>query len=157
MHFYVILLACVVASLTSLIAMLCTKTKPPVIFDNWIYSETHLARWLEKKCHLKPVIIDKFHMAGFHAFVALTVISAIITFIDIFSNYVISNSIGFISMCVTFLAIIILPLLYESFIVIWWSILNYNYARKNKNDIKKIKHIIKEVTQKTKKGKKRTG
>lgn len=146
MGFYIILIASCYSALFSLVVLLFTKEKPPEKWGEKAYSKCRFAIWLnkmhEKSSFLSSQRVDLFHFIGLIVSTLIAFASLIVFFVDLAIKFTLYQTIGLeITIIITFL-ILILPIFYEVFLRIWWSILNKD-SLINK-DLKRLKKIKKQ-------------
>ena len=150
MGFYLIVIACLYDVACSYAMMVFQKQKPPRKWGDWPYSKSRLALRLnkvrEKSKYLGPLRIDRFHFIGFISSLAIFVISCVALVIDMVSNEVIHLILGDLAIALIAVCAFLAPILYEFFLVIWWSITDKDSSRNSQ--MKKLKKIKKRNREK---------
>lgn len=147
MGFYIIVLSAAYSTIFSFAMMIMVKQRPPEKWGDRAYSKSRFALWTSKRRMLSklfgPIKIDIFRLVGTIISLILFIICCIALIIDTASNQIIYVFLGRLLTIIISLFILLVPLLYEAFLIIWWSIVNKNSP--NNSRIKKLRRIKKKV------------
>ena len=150
MKFYVVALASLFMAIFAFAMMFFVKQRPPEPWGDWAYSNSRFARWIErlreKSRIFGPLRIDKFRMASFVVTTIIFGASAVALVIDFSTGLAVTEFLGTVGLTIAILCVALLPVLYEAFLTIWWSIADHVSNRSS--EIKRLKSIKNENNKK---------
>ena len=121
-----LMFAALFSVLSSFVFMVTVKQKPPYKWGEWPYAKNKLAscinRMLKKTKYLE-CRVDVFHFYGFLFFGLLSILLVTLTIIDFSLNQSITKNLGDIFLSFCLVGILLLPVIYEAFLIAWWAIL----------------------------------
>ena len=148
MGFFFLSSSCFIAFFTSLFFCYSCRIKPPQRWGEKPYSNSKFANLFKKIFRDEKLKIDKFHLYSFYFFSLLFFLSTVILVIDIIIDMKISEYLGIILVIILSMSVLVILLLYEAFLTIWWEVIRNK--DKEDDDIVKLKKILKEKEIKNK-------
>lgn len=96
---------------------------------------------MSKKTKYLECRVDKFHFFGFISSCLLFVVFIVLTIIDFSLNLSITQYLGEITLSFCLVGVLLLPVIYEAFLIAWWTTLDKDNPKVKKickfNKIKK--------------------
>ena len=145
MGFYIVTLAAFYSMIFSFFMMISLKINPPEKWGEKPYVKTKMALriniLLRKSKYVWTSRINWFHYIAFISSTIIFFLSLCVTIVDLFSKQSIYHSIGIMYVVIIAITTLLVPILYEVFLITWWSIADKNSNRNiSAKRIKKIQH-----------------
>ena len=158
MGLYIITLVAFFSTVSSFVMMLAAKPKPPERWNDWVYSKSKFALWLNEKRDeskfLGPLRIDRFRLSGTIISFTLFIISCAALIVDTVLDQAIYVFLGELAIIIIALLALLAPFIYEASLTIWWSIVERSSLTKSQiNKLVRIKKKNKKVEEKINKEK----
>ena len=136
-----LMFAALFSVLSSFVFMVTVKQKPPYKWGELPYAKNRFALYINrvlKKTKYLECRVDVFHFYAFLFFGLLSILLVTLTIIDFSLNQSITKHLGDIFLSFCLVGILLLPVIYEAFLVAWWAILEKDSPR-----VKKIREFNK--------------
>lgn len=130
-----LMFAALFSVLSSFVFMITVKQKPPYKWGEWPYAKNKLASCINrvlKKTKYLECRVDVFHFYGLLFFGLLSILLVTLTIIDFSLNQSITKNLGDIFLSFCLVGILLLPVIYEAFLIAWWAILEKDNPRAKK-------------------------